>query len=362
MGYSAAYKFGKLWFKYRKRSDGSKDILLGERPEDLVDKNFEGADYVGHDHYYFKNDDYYVQLRANRNVPHKKDKKHHLYKTDKLFKGDDNFQKVLEDIFVEVETIVKTEELREEIEMINKGSSSVGKSLNREIKNNLNSVMYTLNKPLPSDSGFHARAEEDELILMHNKVGEFRDEVTKLLNEVCIKFIDYKENRTWFDTRHFSFYDEFLLPVYENLKTLINIDYDNFEDIVIDKIRRSGEITETYVTANKLSDLAFVELQISRPENNNVGLTSRSHLAEFVTHLKGFLAKVVEEANNLIAHYNRLPQEDKWDDVQHAEYGEYFQVLNQKLQNIIDSIEDSIKEIQGEMLPAYEAYGIPFNN
>lgn len=101
MGYSKAIQgYSGLWFKYKTDADGSKHLLVSYTKDGLESKNF-NISSVTHDHYWYKNGMYYVQLRTSNQFVEVTDKKGHLLQNNSVFpmQHSNNMSKYLDNLF-----------------------------------------------------------------------------------------------------------------------------------------------------------------------------------------------------------------------------------------------------------------------
>ena len=101
MKYSQAIQgYSGLWFKYKTDSDGTKHILVSETKDGLENMNFiHGKNTVSHDHYWFKNGEYYAQLRTSNKAAKVIDHKGHLYQPNSIFPYQKNVKSYLDGLF-----------------------------------------------------------------------------------------------------------------------------------------------------------------------------------------------------------------------------------------------------------------------
>ena len=378
MGYSKAFKYGNLWYKYKKHQNGSEHILASENEKGLEVDNFDTSNVlVAHDHYIFKNGQYYSQTKTNNSEVFKVDNKNHIFKHNSPLPTDTFTQQGLEVFFENIRNQVKLEELKNEIIMNTIENSPEGSNISKadyksklkvdyglyrkDIANTLGAMGKTANLPddqlisiSPSMSTREFRADIEYLKEMYRKINNYREDTKDLINKVSEYVMAQSEGKIWSDFRQYNFVHKYIQPIHESLKHLINIDYDSFEEILRNHIKNLGEINESYETVPVLSDLNFVYPEINLPTNLAlIEALSSDKIYEFALELRDFIKKLVEHSNFLISYYNSLAYNSHWDDIQHNRYGDFFMVLTKKLTKIIEIIKTALTDLNLNIIPVY---------
>ena len=369
--YSDPFQYGQLWYKYLAKGDGSRHLLVSATPESLETASFKPENKsiggVAHDHYILKNGQYYVQLRTNNSTVHTTDKKGHLYRKDTPFPADAQLAKTLSILFNQAETIVAAQTLKaamnkpsESIERLNENpdkrppntGNNGGKSAalsasylatrattKQELVQNFSAANLMLSQVHPSDTQRAHHAKEDALFDMNRQVQTFRTQVQELWNKLAVLYNAYKEGGIWYDTRNNNYGIDYLEPIRTNLVNLINVAYDEFETILIQHIANAGEIYQTYSTAQPGDDLGFYLLNLTPPQDTMAGLLSLDDLDNFGNDVHAFSEELVAEANQVINLYNQQSVNEEWDDIQHANYGGYFENVIAAITAVVESVE-----------------------